>query len=71
MSEGIDSGLDELPDLKVPDVMSACGLTHHAVYKMVERGALRAYRLGEHGQLRFRRSDVEALFQPVGGENRD
>lgn len=36
-----------------------------SIYRHVRNGDLRALRIGEHGPLRFRQADVEALLQPA------
>lgn len=56
---------DEVPSLKLPEVAEMLGFSERGVRKMVAQQRLSAYRIGR--QLRFKRSDVMALFRPIGG----
>lgn len=54
------------PDMTIQAVADYLGITHKTVRNMVADGRLRAYKLGDR-IIRFRRSDVDAALQKIGG----
>jgi excisionase family DNA binding protein len=59
------SPVEEYADMTIADVADAIRFSQRGVRKLVADGRLPAYRIGR--QLRFRESDVRALFQKIGG----
>jgi excisionase family DNA binding protein len=56
--------------LTAEDVCRRLNISRPTLYRRVEDGSLRAFRLGATGPLRFEPEAVEALLRPAGRRGR-
>ena len=51
------------------EVIAELKISRSTLNRLLVSGELQAWRLGEHGTLRFKRGDITSLLQPRSGES--